>query len=107
MNLDIGCGRNKKEGFIGIDIDPDRDADIISTALHLPIKDSIVDKINCSHFLEHLYPEEAQKLFDEIFRILRGGGKAALKVDRDWRKWLLLQNNPTQKHRYSVKELKK
>ena len=71
FKLDLACGKNKKKGFIGIDIDRKSDADIIATALYLPIKYSYVDEINCSNFLEHLYTEEAQKFFNEIFRVLK------------------------------------
>jgi hypothetical protein len=27
--LDVGCGKNKRKGAIGIDIDPNSDADVI------------------------------------------------------------------------------
>lgn len=105
MNLDIGCGKHKKEGFIGLDISKESDADIIATALNLPVKNSRLDEIICSHLLEHLYPEEAQKLFDEIFRVLKEGGKATMKVDRDWTRGRLLSKDPTHKYRYNVNEI--
>ena len=105
MRLDIGCGKNKKEGCIGIDTAKDSDADIIASALRMPIKDSAVDGINCSHLLEHLYPEEAQRFFDEILRVLKEGGKANLKVDRDWTKGRLFSKDPTHKYRYNQQEI--
>jgi len=107
IKIDIACGRNKKEGFIGLDIDKNSDADIIADAVCLPIKNSSIDEINSSHFLEHLYPEEAQKFFDEIYRVLKINGKANLKVDRDWYKRKLLSKDPTHKYRYNVNEIKK
>ena len=105
MKLDIACGKNKKEGFIGIDIDRNSDVDIIATALYLPIKDCAIDEIVSFHFLEHLYPEEARRFFNEIFRVLKDGGKANLKVDRDWTKRRLLSKDSAHKHRYSEKEI--
>ncbi len=27
LKIDIGCGKNKKEGYIGIDMDPESNAD--------------------------------------------------------------------------------
>jgi len=105
MKLDIGCGRNKRKGYIGVDISKDSDADIIASALSIPIKDATVDEVNCSHLLEHLYPEEAQKFFDEIFRVLKEGGKANLKVDRDWTKGRLFRKDPTHKYRYKKREI--
>lgn len=105
MKLDIGCGREKREGYIGIDIAKNSDADIIASALYLPVKDSVVDEIDCSHLVEHLYPEEAQKFFDEILRVLKEGGVARLKVDRDWTKRRLLSKDLSHKYRYNKREI--
>lgn len=105
MKLDIGCGRNKNQDFIGLDISRDSNADIIATALKLPIKEATASEINCSHLVEHLYPEEAQQLFNEIFRVLERGGKAAIKIDRDWSKNRLLKKDPEHKYRYSENEI--
>ena len=104
--LDIGCGRNKKQGFIGLDISRDSNADIIAIASSLPLKGEMVSEINCSHLGEHLCPDEAQQFFDEIFRVLKPGGVARLKIDRDWSKSMLLKKDPGHKYRYSVNEIK-
>lgn len=41
-----------------------------------PIKfpDGIVDHILCSHFLEHVYPDEAIKILKDFYRLLKKGG---------------------------------
>ena len=106
MKLDIGCGRNKTQGFIGLDISRDSSADIIATVLKLPIKEATASEINCSHLVEHLYPEEAQQFFDEIYRVLQRSGKATIKIDRDWTKSRLLAKDPEHKYRYSENEIK-
>lgn len=106
IRLDIGCGKDKKEGFVGIDIDPKSQADIIASALNLPFDDSNVDEITCSHLVEHFEPDEAQKFFDEIYRVLKDGGAARLKIDRDWSKARLLEKDRTHKKRYSAEEIK-
>ena len=106
MKLDIGCGRNKKQGFIGLDISRDSNADIIATALRLPFRVATASEIICSHLVEHLHPEEAQQLFDEIFRVLKQGGRARLKIDRDWSRGRLLKKDPEHKHRYSANEIR-
>lgn len=106
IKLDIGCGKNKKEGFIGIDINPHSDADIVSSALNLPFDDGSVDEVYSSHLVEHFFPEEAKKFFDEIYRVLKKGSKAFFKIDKDWSKKRLLKKDPTHKYRYSEKEIK-
>ena len=106
LKLDIGCGKRKKPGFVGIDIDKNSDADIVCSALDLPFEDSTVGEIHCSHFVEHLHPEEAQKFFDEMHRILKSDGTARLKIDRDWSEKRLLTKDPEHKKRYSTEEIK-
>jgi len=106
IRLDIGCGKNKKEGYIGIDIDPRSNADIISSALNLPFDDSSVDEVHSTHLVEHFSPDEARIFFDEIYRVLKKDGKAFLKIDRDWSKRRLFKKDPTHKYRYSEKEIK-
>lgn len=106
LKLDIGCGKNKKPGFIGIDIDEESHADIICSALELPFQDLSVSEISCSHLVEHFNQEEARKFFDEIYRVLKGGGRAWLKIDRDWSESRLLRKDPEHKKRYSAKEIK-
>ncbi len=105
MKLDIGCGKNKKTSFIGLDIKCGSDADIIASALKIPIRDGEVNEVNCSHLVEHLYPGEAQQLFAEIYRVLKPGGEAKLLIDRDWSIKRLLGKDPEHKYRYCEKEI--
>ncbi len=106
LKIDIGCGKNKKEGYVGIDIDPTSKADIIVSALSIPFSDNSVDEVYSRHMIEHLAPDEAEKFFNEIYRVLKIGGKADLKIDCDWSKGRLLKKDPTHKYRYSAKEIK-
>ncbi len=72
--IDIGCGKNKKEGFIGIDrLDYGQEI-IVDIEQGLPIEDDSVDEINCSHTIEHL--DDLKGFFKEVKRILKIGGKA-------------------------------
>lgn len=107
VKLDIGCGKHKKEGFIGIDIDKDSQADIIASALDLPFDDNSVDEIYSSHLVEHFSPAQAKKFFAEIYRVLKKDGWASLKIDTDWTKKRLLKKDLTHQHRYSIREIKK
>lgn len=106
IKIDIGCGKNKVSGFTGVDINPDSDADIIASALDLPLGSGTVDEVCSQHLVEHFTPEEAQKFFDEIYRVLKKGGKAFLKIDHDWSKGLLLKKDSTHKYRFSEQEIK-
>ena len=107
VKIDIGCGQNKRKGFIGIDIDKNSQADIIASALDLPFKGNSIDQIRSSNLMEHFCLEDAQNFFAEIYRVLKKNAQAFLKVDVDWTKRRLLQKEKTHKHRYSVREIKK
>ncbi len=106
MKLDIGCGKNKREGFTGLDIDPDSGADIIASALDLSFPDGSVDEINSWHLVEHFTPDETRKFFSEVYRVLKKGGTAEMKIDRDWTNKRLLKKDPTHKYRFDAEEIK-
>jgi predicted SAM-dependent methyltransferase len=40
----------------------------------LPFPDGSVDHVLCSHFLEHVYPDEAERILADFFRVLRNEG---------------------------------
>lgn len=79
LKLDIGCGKNKKAGFIGVDV---RAFDGVDTVADLrqpwPWADGSVEEVNCSHFLEHLTAQERIHFANELFRVLKVGGKAVI-----------------------------
>lgn len=56
--LDLGCGQSKMDGFIGIDIVPFKEVDIVwdLEKFPYPLPDSCASLIMCSHFAEHVSP---------------------------------------------------
>ena len=85
MKLDLACGNNKQEGFVGIDITKNgTKADIEANLLEFPwlfAKAGSVDEIFCSHYLEHIPHGDGSKdpffdFFNEVWRILKPEGKA-------------------------------
>ena len=83
------------------------DADVVASALDLPFSDEGVDEIYSAHLVEHFTPEEAQKFFDEVYRVLKKSGRAEIKIDREWSRKRLLKKDKTHKHRYNDDEIKK
>jgi len=78
LNLDIGCGRRKIPGFIGIDHIPWDGVDIIASIENLPIKTAVCNKIRCYHVLEHLnHPIQAM---EEAWRVLKTEGIYEIQV---------------------------
>ncbi|MHA1225146.1 MAG: class I SAM-dependent methyltransferase [Candidatus Hodarchaeales archaeon] len=119
MRLDIGCGKNPRQGYIGIDKE-DYGQEIIRDIEKecLPFSDSTIDEIFCQHVLEHL--DDPMFVIDEFWRVLKPHGKAwiivphkdnikayalrhkryfneytfdALETDAVKRKWKILEKN--------------
>lgn len=77
LKLDFGCGKNKKEGFLGVDI---IEFDGVDCVLDIgtekwPWKDNSVEEAHASHFIEHLGPEERIHFCNELYRVLKFGAK--------------------------------
>jgi SAM-dependent methyltransferase len=81
LKLDLGCGKNKREGFLGVD---SRDFPGVDQVVDLrgpwPWKDSSVDEVHCSHFVEHLTAAERIHFVNELHRVLKPGAPAQIIV---------------------------
>lgn len=51
---------------------------IYSDSTNIPLENGTVHRVVCGEFIEHLYEEDVQKTFQELFRILQPGGKLLL-----------------------------
>jgi ubiquinone/menaquinone biosynthesis C-methylase UbiE len=86
--LDVGCGptsiiRLDKENFEGFDINER----VVGLALaegykvkhgdatNIPFEDNSFDVCHCSNVIEHLTPDEAQKMVKEMTRVIKPGGR--------------------------------
>ncbi len=70
VRLDIGCGRSKFKGTLGVDLVPLPGVDVAADLnTGLPFKDSSVDEIYTSHTLEHV--QDFTGVMEELWRICR------------------------------------
>ncbi len=78
--LDIGCGKRKIKGAIGIDCEKDSDADLICDLNKFPysFKNNTFDLIYCFDILEHL--NDIIKVIDELYRISKQEAKIIISV---------------------------
>ncbi|MDA0893212.1 MAG: methyltransferase domain-containing protein [Proteobacteria bacterium] len=80
IRIDLGCGRRKKPGFIGIDkysiVEPDIVCDV--EIERLPFDDSSVDEIFSSHVFEHI--RDIQAVMNECHRVLAPAGRLTIQV---------------------------
>ena len=77
--LDIGCGKNKRPGFTGVDQFAMEGVDVVMDVRQAwPFEDSSIEEVHCSHFLEHLSATERVVFFNELHRVLKPGAKATV-----------------------------
>lgn len=81
LKLDLGCGKNKREGFIGVDSRKFEGVDqVLDLTKAWPWKDGTVEEAHCSHMIEHLEWPERVHFFNELHRVLIKDGKCSLIV---------------------------
>ena len=84
LRLDLGCGTNKKQGFMGVDVIAFEGVDVVCDLGKetWPWADGSVEEAHCSHFVEHLAfnPERPERIHfvNELYRVLKKGGKATI-----------------------------
>jgi SAM-dependent methyltransferase len=75
LDLHLGCGPKYLPGFVNIDANPMRKSDIwLDVRRGLPFAASSVDSIYSAHMIEHLYPDELERLLRDCVRVLRLAG---------------------------------
>lgn len=80
MKLDIGCGKNKKEGFTGVDQYTMEGVDVVLNVAteKWPWEDGTIEEVHCSHFLEHLTGKERVVFMNELYRVMKPDAKATV-----------------------------
>lgn len=80
MQIDLGCGKNKIPGLVGVDVDPSSHADIIVNFEKepIPLGDSTVEKVFSKQVFEHL--EDPSRVLKELYRIVKDGGEIFVEV---------------------------
>ena len=72
IKLNLGCGKNKLDDYVNIDIDPSSAADIIIDIKQgLPLSAHCVDEILLFHSIEHIEEKYHNFLLTEFHRVLK------------------------------------
>lgn len=81
LKLDIGCGKSKKPGFLGVDAIAFVGVDLVHDMRQpWPWADNSVDEVHCSHFVEHLTNVERIHFWNELGRVMKPAGKTPDKI---------------------------
>jgi hypothetical protein len=80
LKLDVGCGPNKKgPEWTGMDAIAFPGVDIVTDLrITWPVVSDSVEEIHCSHCIEHFNAIERVHVYNEMFRVLKKGGKVTL-----------------------------
>ncbi len=86
--LNLGCGREKKEGFLNVDINPECRPDAVHdlSRFPYPFQDNRFEEIIMNHVLEHL--EKPLGVLEEIYRISEDNCRIILKCPHFSCNWL-------------------
>ncbi|MBC8249756.1 MAG: methyltransferase domain-containing protein [Anaerolineales bacterium] len=76
--LDVGCGNAKTPGAVGIDANPNTQADIIHdlNVYPWPLAGDSFDRIICSHIVEHI--TNMVKFMEEVHRLGKPGARVEI-----------------------------
>ncbi len=75
--LDVGCGRGKHPGAIGIDLSPQTQADVICDwTLSYPFADSQFDEVRLIHVIEEV--DDILATLGEVHRVARPGARVLI-----------------------------
>ena len=103
MKLNIGCGNDKRAGYINIDVrsevNPDLCYDVEKYLLSFFPNDSI-DEILAIDFIEHLSFNKVELFLKDCFRVLKKGGVLKIQIPN-----LQLHFRNSLDGKYSWKEL--
>jgi len=76
VKINLGCGNKKLDGYTNIDIQERVNPDIVCDVLKgLPYENNSVDEVRAWDFLEHIKIGKTIGVIEEIWRVLKPGGK--------------------------------
>jgi len=91
MKLNVGAGKDIREGWINLDMHKTFNADVIFNlqdifkGVKLPFEDNSIDYVYCSHVLEDFI--NPKPIIDEFVRICKIGGKIELRTPSETNIW--------------------
>ena len=79
--INLGCGTDKKEGYINVDSNPEVYPDMLADLMKpLPFEDNSVDEVLAWNVMEHLPGLHPMYLLREVYRILKPEGVFKFRV---------------------------
>ena len=98
--LDLGCGKKKRHGTIGVDFNASTNPDIVHNLNEFPypFNTASIDKVIMDNTLEHL--QDLISVMEEIYRIVKPGG--SVKIITPYFRSVWASADPTHLHFFST-----
>lgn len=80
MRLNIGCGKRRIPGYVGVDVVQRPGVEVVAPANDLPFPSGSVEEVMAIHLVEHFYPWEVPGLFREWARVMAPGAKLSVEL---------------------------
>jgi SAM-dependent methyltransferase len=81
LKLHLGCGPEKRAGWVNVDVNPALQPDLVAAAYDLPmLADGSCEVIEACHLFEHLTLTQAKRALGEWRRLLAPGGELRLEL---------------------------
>lgn len=98
--LDLGCGKKKRPGAVGVDYSDRHNADIVHdlNVFPYPLEDGEFDEIYLDNVLEHL--NDPMRVMEEVHRVCKPEGQVKVIVPYFRSVWAFI--DPTHQHFFTV-----
>lgn len=80
LKLNIGAGKRRLPGYVGIDAVERPAADIVAFAHEIPLADGCAIEVLAIHLVEHVHLWELPPILKEWARLLEPGGRLVLEL---------------------------
>lgn len=78
MKLNLGCGTRILPDYANLDAQELTGVDIVCDVKKVPFENGSIQKIFCSHLIEHFWWEDVGKILKDWFNLLEEGGEMEL-----------------------------
>ena len=96
MKISLGCGKNRREGFLGLDIVDFGWNKVWDARIdRIPADDDSCEYIEAENFVEHIARENWPNMFNECWRVLKRNGIIDITVPDAGKDLRLAVQDPT------------